>query len=110
MSKNVCTFAVAYNSITIYNIAGMNTPDPTALKGHDLFVYCTKYHPNMEFREVAAMLPGAVMSMEKACSILERVVAKKQIIKCHYPAHDNPKNIVGKEILGDIPDGCLYIV
>ena len=87
----------------------MKTSDPSTLKGFDLFVYCTKHHPDREFREVASMLPNAVMSMEKACTILERVMAKKQTIRYHYPAHDNPKNIEGKEILGDIPDGCLYI-
>lgn len=87
----------------------MNTPDPKTLKGKDLFIYCTEYHPNMEFREIAAMLPGAVMSMNKAYAILERVVTSGEKIKCHYPAFDNPENIVGKEILGDILDGCLYI-
>lgn len=87
----------------------MNTPDPKKLKGKDLFIYCTQIHPDHEFRERASMLPNAVLSMEKAYSILERVIAKGATLGCYYPAHDNPNTIVGKEILGDIPDGCLYI-
>lgn len=87
----------------------MNTPDPQKLKGKDLFIYCTQIHPDHEFRERASMLPNAVLSMEKAYSILERVIAKGATLGCYYPAHDNPNTIAGKEILGDIPDGCLYI-
>lgn len=79
------------------------------LKGEDLFVYCSEHHPDIEFREAVEMLPYAVMSSEKAYAILERVVSKNQTIKFHYPACDNPQDIENKEIIGDVPDGCLYI-
>ncbi len=103
MSKKVCNFAVAKSSIN------MDIPDLKTLKGEELYYYCSEAHPNKEFRETTKLLRYAVMSPNAFYAILERVIANNLTMCCHYPAFDNPEDIKGKEILGDIPDGCLYI-
>lgn len=79
------------------------------LRGEDLFYYFTHEHPDRDYASVVELLPYALLwDMEKAYSVLERVVKENKTIVAVYPGLDDI-DTSDMEIVGDIPDGVLYI-
>jgi nanoRNase/pAp phosphatase (c-di-AMP/oligoRNAs hydrolase) len=79
------------------------------LRGEDLFYYFTHEHPDKDYASVVELLPYALLwDMEKAYSVLERVVKENKTLVAVYPAFGNI-DTSGMEYVGDILDGGLYI-
>lgn len=86
----------------------MYTIDLSKLNGESLFWYFTNDYPDEDYSSVVQLLPYAVMDLEKAYEILERIVREGKKLVAVYPwieEIDTSK----MEYIGSIMDGGLYI-
>ncbi|MPM43990.1 hypothetical protein SDC9_90668 [bioreactor metagenome] len=85
----------------------MKRQDIQKLRGEDLFYYFTHDHPDEEYRSIVALLPYALMDIEKAYNLLERYVNENKTLIAIYPGIKNV-DTSGMEYIGNIMDGGLY--
>lgn len=83
--------------------------DIKKLKGLDLYYYLTSEYSGAEYTETIPLLMYAEPDREKALAFLEKMVQDGKRLVAIYPGNSDvvPK---GAELVGDIPDGALYIV
>ncbi|WP_019540572.1 hypothetical protein [Proteiniphilum acetatigenes] len=86
----------------------MKRQDIQKLRGEDLFYYFTHEHPDENYRSVVALLPYALMDMEKACDLIEKCVRENKTLITVYPGIEN-MDTSDMEYIGDIMDGGLYV-
>ncbi len=86
----------------------MKKIDYTKLKGEDLFYYFTHDHPDEDYRSIVALLPYALMNIEKAYRLLERSITENKTLIPVYPGIEKV-DTTGMEYVGEIPDGMLYM-
>lgn len=86
----------------------MATIDYKKLNGEDLFTYFTTDHPDKEYSGVVALIPFAVEDWQEALNLIERVVKENKKFVAVYPSIDNV-DTSKLELVGQIPDGLLYI-
>lgn len=82
--------------------------DVKKLKGLDLYYYLTSEYSGTEYAETVSLLMYAEPDREKALALLEKMVQDGKSLVAIYPGNGDvvPK---GAELVGDIPDGALYI-
>lgn len=82
--------------------------DVKKLKGLDLYYYLTSEYSGTEYAETVSLLMYAEPDREKALTLLEKMVQDGKRLVVIYPGNGDvaPK---GAELVGDIPDGALYI-
>ena len=82
--------------------------DVKKLKGLDLYYYLTSEYLGTEYAETVSLLMYAEPDREKALALLEKMVQDGKRLVAIYPGNGDvvPK---GAELVGDIPDGALYI-
>ena len=82
--------------------------DVKKLKGLDLYYYLTSEYSGTEYAETVSLLMYAEPDREKALALLEKMVQDEKRLVAIYPGNGDvvPK---GAELVGDIPDGALYI-
>ena len=82
--------------------------DVKKLKGLDLYYYLTSEYSGTEYAETVSLLMYAEPDREKALALLEKMVQHGKRLVAIYPGNGDvvPK---GAELVGDIPDGALYI-
>jgi len=85
-------------------------PNYRELKGEKLFRYFTEEHRRIDedYASVVALLPYALMDLDKAYSVLDRVVNENKTLIAFYPEFDTI-DASKMEYVGDIMDGGLYI-
>lgn len=84
--------------------------DIKKLKGIDLYYYITSNeYPDKDFSEMVALLMYAQPNRDEALKLLEEVVRQGKHFVAIYPGSGDvaPK---GAELVGDIPDGTLYVL
>lgn len=83
--------------------------DVKKLKGIDLYYYLTSEHSGTEYAETVSLLMFAEPDKDKAFRLLEKMVQDGKRLVAIYPGNGDivPK---GAELVGDIPDGALYVV
>lgn len=83
--------------------------DIKKLKGIDLYYYLTSEYSGTEYAETVSLLMYAETDRDKALTLLEKMVQEGKRLVAIYPGNGDvvPK---GAELVGDIPDGALYIV
>lgn len=88
----------------------MNKIDFTKLKGEELFFYFTNEQADKDYASVVALLPYALMDMEKAYSVLELVVKENKTLVVRYPEVEGfDFDVSNMEYVGDVYDGAIYI-
>ena len=82
--------------------------DVKKLKGIDLYYFLTSEYSGTEYSETVSLLMYAEPDREKALALLEKMVQDGKRLVAIYPGNGDvvPK---GAELVGDIPDGALYI-
>lgn len=82
--------------------------DGKKLKGLDLYYYLTSEYSGTEYAETVSLLMYAEPDRETALALLEKMVQDGKRLVAIYPGNGDvvPK---GAELVGDIPDGALYI-
>ncbi|GAE14605.1 hypothetical protein JCM6292_767 [Bacteroides pyogenes JCM 6292] len=82
--------------------------DIKKLKGEDLFYYIVD-NGEREFAEAAQLLMYAEPDRDKALVLLEKMIQDGKRLVAIYPGNGDvpPKSA---ELVGDIPDGALYLV
>lgn len=82
--------------------------DVKKLKGLDLYYYLTSEYSGTEYAETVSLLMYAEPDRETALALLEKMVQAGKRLVAIYPGNGDvvPK---GAELVGDIPDGALYI-
>lgn len=82
--------------------------DVKKLKGIDLYYYLTSEYSGTEYAETVSLLMYAEPDREKALALLEKMVQDGKRLVVIYPGNGDvvPK---GAKLVGDIPDGALYI-
>ena len=82
--------------------------DVKKLKGLDLYYYLTSEYSGTEYAETGSLLMQAEPDREKALALLEKMVQDGKRLVAIYPGNGDvvPR---GAELVGDIPDGALYI-
>lgn len=82
--------------------------DVKKLKGIDLYYYLTSEYSGTEYAETVSLLMYAEPDRGKALKLLEKMVQDGKRLVAIYPGNGDvvPK---GAELVGDIPDGALYI-
>jgi hypothetical protein len=82
--------------------------DVKKLKGIDLYYYLTSEYSGTEYAETVSLLMYAEPDREKALVLLEKMVQDGKRLVAIYPGNGDvvPR---GAELVGDIPDGALYI-
>lgn len=82
--------------------------DVKKLKGLDLYYYLTSEYSGTEYAETVSLLMYAEPDREKALALLEKMVQDGKRLVAIYPGNGDvvPR---GAELVGDIPDGALYI-
>lgn len=82
--------------------------DVKKLKGLDLYYYLTSEYSGTEYAETVSLLMYAEPDRETALALLEKIVQDGKRLVAIYPGNGDvvPK---GAELVGDIPDGALYI-
>ena len=82
--------------------------DVKKLKGLDLYYYLTSEYSGTEYAETVSLLMYAEPDREKALALLEKMVQDGKRLVAIYLGNGDvvPK---GAELVGDIPDGALYI-
>ncbi len=84
--------------------------DIKKLKGIDLYYYLTSdEYPDKDFSENVSLLIYAKPNKDEALKLLEEVVKHDKRLVAVYPGNGEvaPK---GAELVGDIPDGALYVL
>lgn len=83
--------------------------DIKKLKGIDLYYYLTSEYSGTEYAETVSLLMYAEPDKNKALRLLEKMVRDGKRLVAIYPGNGD---IVtkGAELVGDIPDGALYVV
>lgn len=84
--------------------------DIKKLKGIDLYYYLTSdEYPDKDFSENVSLLIYAKPNKDEALKLLEDVVEQGKHFVAVYPENGDaiPK---GAELVGDIPDGALYVL
>lgn len=84
--------------------------DIKKLKGIDLYYYMTSDEfPDKDFSESVSLLVYAKPNKNEALKLLEEVVKQGKKLVAIYPGSGDvvPK---GADLVGDIPDGALYVV
>ncbi len=84
--------------------------DIKKLKGIDLYYYLTSdEYPDKDFSENVSLLIYAKRNKDEALKLLEDVVEQGKHFVAVYPGNGDaiPK---GAELVGDIPDGALYVL
>lgn len=84
--------------------------DIKKLKGIDLYYYLTSdEYPDKDFSENVSLLIYAKPNKDEALKLLEDVVEQGKHFVAVYPGNGEvaPK---GAELVGDIPDGALYVL
>lgn len=87
----------------------LSTPLTSQLTGKALALYCLNDHPNKEFRKDVSMVLYAVSNWDKAGEYIKRLIDENVSLVYYYPAFDSEDKTKGKECIGTIPDGALYI-
>ena len=87
----------------------MEKVDLTKLKGQDLFLYMTEYLEDKDYSSTVSLLQYAEPDQEKAFALLEKVAQEGKRLVAVYPGL-NEKPEPGMQLIGDIPDGALYII
>lgn len=82
--------------------------DVKKLKGIDLYYFLTSEYSGTEYAETVSLLMYAEPDREKALALLEKMVQDEKRLVAIYPGNGDvvPR---GAELVGDIPDGALYI-
>lgn len=82
--------------------------DVKKLKGMDLYYYLTSEYSGMEYAETVPLLMFAEPDRNKALALLEKMIRDGKRLVAIYPGNGDvaPSNA---ELVGDIPDGALYI-
>ena len=82
--------------------------DVKKLKGLDLYYYLTSEYSGTEYAETVSLLMYAEPDRAKALALLEKMVQDGKRLVAIYPGNGDvvPR---GAELVGDIPDGALYI-
>ena len=82
--------------------------DVKKLKGLDLYYYLTSEYSGTEYAETVSLLMYAEPDRENELALLENMVQDGKRLVAIYPGTGDvvPK---GAELVGDIPDGALYI-
>jgi len=86
----------------------MKKIDYTKLKGEDLFYYFTHDHKDEDYSSIVEMLPYALMDMEKALALLERIVRENKTLEVVYPGIEET-DTSEMEYVGPVIDGAMYI-
>lgn len=84
--------------------------DIKKLKGIGLYYYITSdEYPDKDFSEAVSLLMYAQPNKDEALKLLEEVVKHDKRLVAVYPGNGEvaPK---GAELVGDIPDGALYVL
>lgn len=83
--------------------------DIKKLKGIDLYYYLTSEYSGTEYAETVSLLMYAEPDKNKALRLLEKMVQDGKRLVAIYPGNGD---IVPKEaeLVGDIPDGALYVI
>ena len=84
--------------------------DSKKLKGIDLYYYLTSDEfSDKEYSETVSLLMYAKPNKDEALKLLEEVVKHDKRLVAVYPGNGEvaPK---GAELVGDIPDGALYVL
>lgn len=84
--------------------------DIRKLKGEDLYLYIANLHTDKEFVGMVELMAYAlVYDMDKIYSMLEDIVQENKKLVAIYPGNGDvvPQ---GAKLVGDIPDGELYLV
>lgn len=83
--------------------------DIKKLKGIDLYYYLTSEYSGTEYAETVSLLMYAEPDKNKALRLLEKMVQDGKRLVAIYPGNGDvaPKDA---ELVGDIPDGALYVI
>lgn len=85
-----------------------NEIDVKKLKGLDLYYYLTSEYSGTEYAETVSLLMFAEPDRDKAFTLLEKMVRDGKRLVAVYPGNGDVAPS-GAELVGDIPDGALYI-
>lgn len=82
--------------------------DVKKLKGIDLYYYLMNEYSGTEYAETISLLMFAEPDRDKAMTLLEKMISDGKRLVAIYPGNGDvaPSDA---ELVGDIPDGALYI-
>lgn len=84
--------------------------DIKKMKGKDLFLYVTEIYEDKEFAETVNLMAYALTyDMSKVYSMLEDIIVQGKRLVAVYPGNGDvvPSDA---ELVGEIPDGALYVM